>query len=524
MIVNRCSRLFGPAGRARTAPQTSRRTNVFRDVDHRDSCSWYRVCRGGAAAAGAPGQPDGAAVFKTGLRVLSVSPARRRCRRRTRCARSRRKRSSPPSPTARWPQQGATLSPAEHTRRRAVHHRRAPVAATASGTLDQSLHGRDADDRSGAQPGWMAWGGDDTNNARYVPKGGITAADLAEAEIEVGVRLRRRRRRHACSRQWPAASCSSPATTPSCLALNPKTGCAYWSYKAETGIRSALTVGPYKNGRTQRLRGVLRRHARQRAYAVDADHRSARSGSARSTTIRRRPSPAPSTVDGGKVFVPTQGLNEEGTGGRGGGACCTFRGSLTALDANTGAVLWTDLHGRRAETARQEHARGGDAFGPSGGAIWSAPTVDAKRRSRLRLHRQRLFRSATEDDQRHRRARHRQGHGQVGVSGDAERRVAGRLRRAERWQSGLPRTAGTGLRLLGRTAADERRQPATADHAAEVRHGATHSIRTRGCSSGSTVLDRAAAWAACGAHRLTRRTSTSASATDRRRTPAACAR
>jgi polyvinyl alcohol dehydrogenase (cytochrome) len=59
-------------------------------------------------------------------------------------------------------------------------------------------------------------------------------------------------------------------------------------------------------------------------------------------------------------------------------ACCSFRGSLLALDARTGEERWrTWLVG---EPVRQGTTTAGSAqLGPSGVAVWSAPLVDAAR-------------------------------------------------------------------------------------------------------------------------------------------------
>ena len=46
------------------------------------------------------------------------------------------------------------------------------------------------------------------------------------------------------------------------------------------------------------------------------------------------------TVYQGRVYVPIAGVGEEGQGGIARYECCTFRGSVSALDANTGAVVW----------------------------------------------------------------------------------------------------------------------------------------------------------------------------------------
>ena len=49
----------------------------------------------------------------------------------------------------------------------------------------------------------------------------------------------------------------------------------------------------------------------------------------------------------GRVYVPTSGLGEESAAnGRSAYVCCSYRGSVTALDANTGKVRWWKSAGR----------------------------------------------------------------------------------------------------------------------------------------------------------------------------------
>jgi polyvinyl alcohol dehydrogenase (cytochrome) len=80
----------------------------------------------------------------------------------------------------------------------------------------------------------------------------------------------------------------------------------------------------------------------------------------------------------GRVFVPVQGLNEEVQGGRPEYECCTFRGSLSALDASTGALIWK-TYTIAERQSRGTNAAGTPLFGPAGGGVWSAPTIDAER-------------------------------------------------------------------------------------------------------------------------------------------------
>jgi polyvinyl alcohol dehydrogenase (cytochrome) len=60
--------------------------------------------------------------------------------------------------------------------------------------------------------------------------------------------------------------------------------------------------------------------------------------------------------------------------------CCTFRGSLTALDVKTGAVVWKTYTIAQEPKPRGKSSTGKQLWGPSGSAIWTAPTVDAKRK------------------------------------------------------------------------------------------------------------------------------------------------
>ncbi|MGC2618049.1 MAG: PQQ-binding-like beta-propeller repeat protein [Acidobacteriaceae bacterium] len=58
--------------------------------------------------------------------------------------------------------------------------------------------------------------------------------------------------------------------------------------------------------------------------------------------------------------------------------CCTFRGSILALDANTGKVLWKTWT-VPADPSPHFTRKGGKNVGPSGAGIWSAPTIDEEK-------------------------------------------------------------------------------------------------------------------------------------------------
>ncbi|HLK63417.1 MAG TPA: PQQ-binding-like beta-propeller repeat protein [Bryobacteraceae bacterium] len=69
----------------------------------------------------------------------------------------------------------------------------------------------------------------------------------------------------------------------------------------------------------------------------------------------------------GDVVIVGVSSNEESLADQTGYVCCTFRGSLVALDANTGNVLWQTY---------TVPDNGGKTGGYSGGAIWQPPAID----------------------------------------------------------------------------------------------------------------------------------------------------
>jgi len=271
--------------------------------------------------------------------------------------------------------QGSSLTPAERTAVAQFLTGQSTTTA-AAGNANRCTAPTPTTDPSRA-PSWMAWGNDATNS-RNAAQAGFTAADLPKLKLK-----------WAFAYQGASSARVQPALAGDKLfvasdngelhALDPKTGCTYWTFKAEFGVRSALTVGPYeRDGRSGYA--VFFGDQRANAYAVDTvtgqqiwkrkvdEHQAAAITGA-------------IAIHDGKAFVAVQGLNEEGTGGRGQLPCCTFRGNLNALDANTGAFLWKTYTIDEPKLRGRNTRSGQDAYGPAGGAIWSSPTADPKRRA-----------------------------------------------------------------------------------------------------------------------------------------------
>ncbi len=59
--------------------------------------------------------------------------------------------------------------------------------------------------------------------------------------------------------------------------------------------------------------------------------------------------------------------------------CCKFRGSLAALDAKTGRLIWKTYTVPDPARPYKKNAEGTQLWGPAGAGIWSSPTIDEKR-------------------------------------------------------------------------------------------------------------------------------------------------
>ena len=160
-------------------------------------------------------------------------------------------------------------------------------------------------------------------------------------------------------------------------ALDAATGCAHWSFTAAAGVRTAIAVG-----RTSRLGaprpavffGDLAAHV----YALDAatgeklwqaqvdDHPAA------------RVTGAPVLYES-RLYVPVSSV-EEVAGGRPAYECCRFRGSVVALDAATGKVIWKSFAIPGEPQPTRKTPAGRQLWGPAGAAVWTSPTIDVKRR------------------------------------------------------------------------------------------------------------------------------------------------
>ncbi len=165
------------------------------------------------------------------------------------------------------------------------------------------------------------------------------------------------------------------ASSGAVYALNAKTGCAYWRFNAPAPTRGTIVVGP-SLGAPSHFAIYFTDYTRS-AYALDADTGAVVWKTQVDTQQEVQMTGSPALHDG-RLFVPISSA-EEAIATDPSYPCCKFRGAVAALDAQTGALLWKTYVTPEPAQPTRLNAVGTQMFGPAGGAIWSAPTVDDTR-------------------------------------------------------------------------------------------------------------------------------------------------
>lgn len=155
------------------------------------------------------------------------------------------------------------------------------------------------------------------------------------------------------------------------FALDKKSGCIKWRYKADASVRSGIVVGERKGTTTLFFGDAL-----GTAYAVDASS----GGLQWKQSLALFPT---SIITGtpayheGVLYVPVSSY-EVAAAGMPQYPCCKSHGAVVALNVATGDRKW-EWHATRDAVSQGKTESGAERFGPSGASVWSSPTVDAKR-------------------------------------------------------------------------------------------------------------------------------------------------
>ncbi|HZZ69089.1 MAG TPA: PQQ-binding-like beta-propeller repeat protein, partial [Phenylobacterium sp.] len=220
-------------------------------------------------------------------------------------------------------------------------------------------------------PQWNGWGRD-LANSRYQPKPGFAVADIGRLKVK-----------------WAFAYPGTKNTEPlvfgdrvfvasmggKVYSLDAGTGCVHWRYDYRGGGRASMSLG--------KLATAPSGHAlyfgddRMIVHAFDAGSGKALWSVQVGQHKVGRITGSPALYDG-VLYVPLS-ASDESQGNVAAYGCCTFVGAVVAVDAARGKVLWTRPILDEAPHPTRKNAAGTQMYGPAGGAIWSAPTIDPKR-------------------------------------------------------------------------------------------------------------------------------------------------
>ena len=224
-----------------------------------------------------------------------------------------------------------------------------------------------------AEPSWNGWGLG-IANTRFQPAhaAGMTADDVPRLTLKWAF-------------GFPGAS--SAGTQPvvvggrvyvataegELFVIDAKTGCMYWRLEVEAAIRSAITLDERPDGMLVAYFGDQTANV----YAVDAKIGKVLWKVAGDDHPHAAITAAPQLYNG-RLYVPVSS-REESQVGDPRYPCCSFRGSVVALEAKTGKRLWKTYTVAEKAVPTTKNSVGTQLYGPAGGAIWNTPTIDTKR-------------------------------------------------------------------------------------------------------------------------------------------------
>jgi polyvinyl alcohol dehydrogenase (cytochrome) len=223
-------------------------------------------------------------------------------------------------------------------------------------------------------PQWNGWGRD-PDNSRFQPNPGIKPEDVPRLKVK-----------WAFAHPGPMAT-GQPAIIGDRIyltieaglvyCLNAKTGCTYWTMNPGAAVRAAISVGPLPPGSKSKFAAYFG-DEKSNVQAIDADTGKLLWKTKVEDHFLARITGAP-VLYRNRLYVPVSSFEE--TAGRDAKyECCKFRGSIVALDAYTGKIIWKSYTVQEPAKPFKMNSSGTQMYGPAGGAIWSAPTLDLKRK------------------------------------------------------------------------------------------------------------------------------------------------
>ncbi len=262
--------------------------------------------------------------------------------------------------------EGSRLTPAQQL---AV----AEYLGTAQTTVAQMRDGacRGDPDPPTADARWDGWGVDASNTRFQSPKAaGLTAAQVPSLRLKWAFGFPGAWATYGQPTAY-GGKVFEGSENGTVYALDALTGCIYWTFKAADTVKTAISIDPEG-------KAAFFGDTGGDVYAVDALTGRLLWKKHVDQHIAARITGSPLFVDH-RLYVPVSS-GEEGAAVDPTYPCCTFRGSLVAMDSRTGKTIWKSftIPKPAKRTGRKNSART-EMWGPSGAAVWSPPTADLKR-------------------------------------------------------------------------------------------------------------------------------------------------
>jgi polyvinyl alcohol dehydrogenase (cytochrome) len=220
-------------------------------------------------------------------------------------------------------------------------------------------------------PAWNGWSTSLTNSRFQDAKAaGLTVSDVPNLKLKWALNLGN----VVMTRGQPAVvggRLFASSQTGVVYALDAKTGCTQWSFRADQALRGGSRIAD-----TNGVPTLYFADGAATIYALNAEsgkviwkvHPLNFVGAMATGTLQ---------VYKGVVYQPVSSL-EEALAANPKYECCKFRGSVIALNAATGEKLWQTFTIPEESKPTHKNASGTQQYGPSGAAIWSTPTIDEK--------------------------------------------------------------------------------------------------------------------------------------------------
>jgi polyvinyl alcohol dehydrogenase (cytochrome) len=260
-------------------------------------------------------------------------------------------------------QQGASLSADEKNAVAAYLSRARPVEPITKGICPAN-----AAPQAASSASWNGWGAG-LDNARFqaADKAGIERDQIQKLKLKWAFGFPEG---GTAAQPVAAGGRVFVGSAHGLYALDARSGCMYWMVKTPSGVRAAVSISP--DGQT-----AFFADSSATVYAVSTATGEVKWKTQADSYPSARVTGAPVLAEN-RLYVPMSS-GEEASAINPYYECCKFRGSLVALDALTGKIIWRTYAIPQEPKIVGKNAKGVTVWGPSGAPIWSAPTVDLKR-------------------------------------------------------------------------------------------------------------------------------------------------